>query len=109
MKSFDHPIYVTRPMLADLKEVNDEIEEIWDSQWLTNNGAKHQKLEAELKTTLKVPNLSLFNNGTIALLVAIKALHLSGEVITTPFTFPATPHSLFWNGITPVFCDIDET
>ena len=108
MKSFEHPIYVTRPMLADLQEVNIELQEIWGSQWLTNNGAKHQQLEEELKKVLRVHNLSLFNNGTIALLVAIQALMLSGEVITTPFTFPATPHALAWNKITPVFCDIDE-
>lgn len=109
MKPFDQPIYVTRPMLADLAEVNRELEEIWESQWLTNGGAKHQQLEAELCKTLKVPGLSLFNNGTIALIVAIQSLRLSGDVITTPFTFPATPHVLPWNNISPVFCDIDET
>jgi dTDP-4-amino-4,6-dideoxygalactose transaminase len=109
MKPFENPIYVTRPMLADLDEVNKELREIWESQWLTNGGVKHQKLEEELKKTLKVPSLSLFNNGTIALIVAIRSLRLSGEVITTPFTFPATPHVLAWNDITPVFCDINET
>ncbi len=108
MKPFDKPIYVTRPILADLNEVNQELEEIWESQWLTNGGAKHQKLEEELTKVLKVPALSLFNNGTIALIVAIQSLRLSGEVITTPFTFPATPHVLPWNDINPVFCDIDE-
>lgn len=109
MKPFEKPIYVTRPMLPDLSEVNAELQDIWDSQWLTNGGAKHQLLEEELKKTLKVPGLSLFNNGTIALIVAIQSLRLSGEVITTPFTFPATPHVLPWNNIIPVFCDIDET
>ena len=108
MEPFKDPIYVTRPMLADLKEVNEELQEIWASQWLTNGGSKHQKLEEELKKTLDVPALSLFNNGTIALIVAVQSLKLSGEVITTPFTFPATPHILPWNGITPVFGDIDE-
>jgi dTDP-4-amino-4,6-dideoxygalactose transaminase len=108
MKKFDEPIYVTRPLLPDLSQVNLKLEEIWKSQWLTNNGHQHQLLEEELKKTLKVPYLSLFNNGTIALIVAIQSLRLSGEVITTPFTFPATPHVLSWNGITPVFCDIDE-
>ena len=108
MKSFDKPIFVTRPMLADLDEVNQELRQIWESQWLTNRGAKHEQLEAELKRTLGVAGLSLFNNGTIALLVAIKALELSGEVITTPFTFPATPHVLAWSAITPVFCDVDD-
>jgi dTDP-4-amino-4,6-dideoxygalactose transaminase len=107
MKPFDKPIYITRPMLADLKDVSDNIEEIWDSQWLTNGGPKHQKLEEELKVCLKVPFLSLFNNGTIALIVAIQSLRLSGEIITTPFTFPATVHVLPWNNITPIFCDID--
>ena len=108
MKPFENPIFITRPMLAGLDEVNKEFQDIWDSQWLTNGGAKHQQLEEELKKTLKVPALSLFNNGTIALIVAIQSLRLSGEVITTPFTFPATTHVLPWNNITPVFCDIDE-
>jgi dTDP-4-amino-4,6-dideoxygalactose transaminase len=109
MNPFKDPIYVTRPMLADLEEVHQELREIWDSQWLTNGAAKHQKLEEELKKTLGVPGLSIFNNGTIALIVAIQSLRLSGEVVTTPFTFPATTHVLPWNNITPVFCDIDET
>lgn len=109
MKPFEKPIYITRPMLADLNEVDSELRDIWESQWLTNGGAKHQQLEEELKKTLKVPGLSLFNNGAIALIVAIQSLRLSGEVITTPFTFPATTHVLPWNNITPVFCDIDET
>ena len=108
MQPFDEPIYVTRPLLPDLREVYHELEKIWASKWLTNNGPEHQMFEGELRRWLKVPNVSLFNNGTIALLVAINSLRLEGEVITTPFTFPATPHSLFWNGITPVFCDIDE-
>ncbi len=108
MKPFDKPIYVTRPMLADLNEVNQELHEIWESQWLTNSGSKHKELEEELRKTLGVPGLSLFNNGTVALIVAIQSLRLSGEVITTPFTFPATPHVLPWNNIAPVFCDIDE-
>jgi dTDP-4-amino-4,6-dideoxygalactose transaminase len=108
MKPFENPIYVTRPLLADLADVNQELEEIWESQWLTNMGAKHQKLEEELKKVLRVPGISIFNNGEIALIVSIRSLRLSGEVITTPFTFPGTPHVLAWNNITPVFCDIDE-
>lgn len=108
MKPFEKPIYVTRPMLANLDDVNKEFYEIWQSQWLTNGGAKHQKLEEELKKVLKVPGISLFNNGETALIVSIQSLQLSGEVITTPFTFPGTPHVLVWNNITPVFCDIDE-
>lgn len=103
---FEKPIYVTRPILADLKDVHNLLEEIWESQWLTNGGAQHYKLEEELKHYLKVPRLSLFNNGTIALIVAVQSLRLSGEVVTTPFTFPATPHVLQWNNINPVFCDI---
>ena len=108
MKAFENPIYVTRPMLPNLEEVNQELHEIWGSKWLTNGGAKHQRLEEELKHILKVPGLSLFNNGTIALIVAIQSLRLSGEVLTTPFTFPATPHVLPWNDISPIFCDVDE-
>ena len=83
------------------------VEEIWDSKWITNNGEQLRTLETELKDYLKVEYLSLFNNGTSALLLGLKALGLSGEVITTPFTFPATVQALDWNGLTPVFCDID--
>ncbi len=108
MKPFDKPIYITRPLLPDLNEFQHELEEIWDSQWLTNNGPKHHQLEEEIRQVLKVPNISLFNNGTIALIVAINSLRVFGEVITTPFTFAATPHILSWNGITPIFCDIDN-
>jgi dTDP-4-amino-4,6-dideoxygalactose transaminase len=108
MQPFDKPIYVTRPLLPNLEKVNKKLEEIWKSQWLTNNGHQHQLLEEKLKEVLKVPYLSLFNNGTIALITAIYSLRLSGEVITTPFTFPATPHALAWNGIKPIFCDIDK-
>jgi len=108
MQPFDEPIYVTRPLLPDLKEIYHELEKIWASKWLSNNGPEHQIFEEAIRQWLKVPNVSLFNNGTIALLVAINGLGLKDEVITTPFTFPATPHALFWNGITPVFCDIDE-
>ncbi|MCH4093843.1 MAG: DegT/DnrJ/EryC1/StrS family aminotransferase [Acetobacter peroxydans] len=81
--------------------------EVWDAQWLTNGGPKHVALEAALGAHLDAGNLSLFNNGTIALITACQALRLSGEVITTPFTFAATPHVLSWNNITPVFADID--
>lgn len=105
-KSFPQPLYVTRPMLGPLSEYLPVLEEVWQSGWLTNAGPKHEELEAALSDFLRAPNLSLFNNGTIALVVACQALRLSGEVITTPFTFPATPHVLSWNGITPVFADI---
>lgn len=106
IKPFDQPIYITRPILPSLERVYEKIEEIWTSKQLTNFGAQHNKLEFELKSYLKVKNLSLFCNGTIALDLACKALDLSGEVITTPFTFPATVHSLYFNNIKPVFCDV---
>lgn len=104
---FSQPIYVTRPLLPDLFDLQKMLEGIWDSKILTNGGPKHQELEEAINTTLKVPSSCLFNNGTIALITACQALKLTGEVITTPFTFPATPHVLKWNNISPVFCDID--
>jgi dTDP-4-amino-4,6-dideoxygalactose transaminase len=107
IKPFDKPIYVTRPLLPNLQDVTAKLEEVWDSQWLTNTGPQHVELERKLGDLLRVPYLSLFNNGTIALITACQSLRLSGEVITTPFTFPATPHVLSWNNISPVFCDID--
>ncbi len=106
-RPFDEPIYVTRPLLPDRKDVYRKIDEIWDSQWLTNNGPQHIQFEAAVKKYLDTPNVSIFANGTLALQLACQALRLSGEVITTPFTFPATPHVLYWNNIKPVFCDID--
>lgn len=104
---FGQPIYVTRPMLPPLEEYTSLLQDVWASGWLANGGEQHYALEAELMQWLQVPHLSLFNNGTIALLVACQALGLKGEVITTPFTFPATPHVLNWNNVTPVFADID--
>ena len=104
---FNEPIYITRPLLPNLENVNRKMSEIWESKWLTNNGVQHKKLENELKNYLNVEHLSLFNNGTLALLLGLKSLDLKGEVITTPFTFPATVQALDWNGLTPVFCDID--
>lgn len=104
---FEKPIMVTRPLFPDLSKYNEQLEEIWESKWLSNNGKKHQLLEKKIKEVLKVDNVSLFNNGTIALIVAIQSLRLTGEVITTPFTFPATPHVLTWNNIKPIFCDIN--
>lgn len=102
-------IFVTRPLLPNLSSLETHLNDIWESKWLTNMGSKHNELENKLKDVLKVPNVSLFNNGTIALLVAIKALDLpyGSEVITTPFTFAATPHCIAWNGLKPVFCDIE--
>lgn len=104
---FSEPVYITRPILPDLNILTLKLKEVWESQWLTNNGPQHKLLEKELLNVLKVPSLSLFNNGTIALIVACQSLRLSGEVITTPFTFPATAHVLTWNNIKPIFCDID--
>ena len=106
---FDEPISVTRPLLPPLEDVSRRLEEVWAAKWLTNNGAQLQRLERALATHLKAPELMAFNNGTIALMIGLRALDLSGEVITTPFTFAATTHSLVWNALRPVFCDIDPT
>lgn len=105
---FTESIYVTRPVFPTIEEVTKKLEDIWLAKWLTNNGPQHYMLEKELTEFLKVPYLSLFNNGTIALIVACQSLRLQGEVITTPFTFAATPHVLSWNNIQPIFCDVDE-
>ncbi|MBU0620487.1 MAG: DegT/DnrJ/EryC1/StrS family aminotransferase [Gammaproteobacteria bacterium] len=105
-EKFAEPIYVTRPIMPDLERVTEKLKEVWESQWLSNGGAQHKALEEQVRLFLKAPHLSLFNNGTIALMVAVQSLRLQGEVITTPFTFPATTHVLAWNNITPVFCDI---
>ncbi|MBD3878158.1 MAG: DegT/DnrJ/EryC1/StrS family aminotransferase [Quinella sp. 1Q5] len=108
IEPFDKMIFVTRPVFPTIEEVTDKLRDIWAAKWITNNGPQHTMLEQELKTFLKVPYLSLFNNGTIALMVACQSLRLSGQVITTPFTFAATPHVLSWNNISPIFCDVDE-
>jgi len=105
--AFAQPVYVTRPLLPPLAQYTALLQDVWDSGWLANGGAQHHLLEAELSQWLGAPHLSLFNNGTIALIVACQALRLTGEVITSPFTFPATPHVLSWNNVTPVFADID--
>ncbi|MFC0470059.1 DegT/DnrJ/EryC1/StrS family aminotransferase [Halalkalibacter kiskunsagensis] len=104
---FKKPVYVSKPLLPPLKDYFNRLQSIWDSEWLTNNGEQHQEFEKRLADYLEVPYVSLFSNGTTALTVAYKSLHLTGEVITTPFTFPATPYSLSWIGLKPVFCDID--
>ena len=108
IEPFAETIFVTRPVFPKIEEVTEKLRDIWAAKWLTNNGPQHYMLERELENFLKVPYLSLFNNGTIALMVAIQSLRLQGDVITTPFTFAATPHVLSWNGIQPIFCDIDE-
>ena len=100
-------IAVTSPLLPDLDEYTQLLKEIWDSKWITNNGSFHKRLERELADYLKVPYLSLFTNGTLPLITALQALRITGEVITTPYSFVATTHSLWWNGIKPVFVDID--
>ena len=101
------PIYVTQPYLPDLNLFYPYLEAIWKSKNITNGGVFHQELEASLCEYLGVQHVSLFCNGTIALMVALQALGISGEVITSPYSFVATTNSLLWNGITPVFCDID--
>lgn len=102
-------ITVTSPLLPDLEEFNSLLKEIWEKKWITNNGSFHQRLEKELADYLGVPYLSLFTNGTLPLITALQALRITGEVITTPYSFVATTHSLWWNGIKPVFADIDPT
>lgn len=101
------PIYVTQPELPPLEEFTPYLEQIWSNRLLTNGGPFHQQLEQELCRHLGVEYISLFANGTLALLTALQALRITGEVITTPYSFVATSHSLLWNGITPVFVDID--
>lgn len=107
MDEFDNMIPVTSPLLPDLDEFHEMLKEIWKSKWITNNGNFHKQLEKELAEYLKVPYLSLFTNGTLPLITALQALHITGEVITTPYSFVATTHALWWNGIKPVFVDID--
>jgi dTDP-4-amino-4,6-dideoxygalactose transaminase len=103
----DKPIYVTQPYLPPLEEFIPYLEQIWENKRLTNNGPFHQQLEHALCEYLGVEHLALFTNGTIALVTALQALRITGEVITTPYSFVATAHSLLWNGIKPVFVDID--
>ena len=107
MEQNNKTITVTAPLLPNLDEFNDMLREIWASKWITNNGTFHQQLEKALCEYLKVPYISLFTNGTLPLITALQALRITGEVITTPYSFVATTHSLWWNGIKPVFVDID--
>ena len=104
---FDEPVYVTRPILPPLEAYLEHLRDIWTSRQLTNAGPYSRELNRLLGASLEASHISLFNNGTMALMTACRALGLSGEVITTPFTFPATPHALTWSQITPVFADID--
>ena len=100
-------IFVTQPYLPPLEEFVPYLEKIWENKILTNGGPFHQQLERALCVYLGVEHISLFTNGTIALVTALQALRITGEVITTPYSFVATSHSLLWNGIKPVFVDVD--
>ena len=101
-------ITVTSPLLPDLKEFEKYLEDIWNRKWLTNNGHYHQELEKALAEYLGVSYLSLFTNGTLPLITALQALRITGEVITTPYSFTATTHSIWWNNLKPVFVDVEE-
>ena len=102
------PIYVTKPYLPPLAELTPYLEEIWNNNVLTNGGPFHRQLEHELCEYLDVAHISLFSNGTLALITALQALQVKGQVITTPFSFVATSHSLLWNRLEPIFVDIDK-
>lgn len=107
MHDMENKITVTSPLLPSLEEFIPYLKQIWHNKWITNNGEFHQLLEKELSTYLNVPFVSLFTNGTLPLITALQALRITGEVITTPYSFVATTHALWWNGIKPVFVDID--
>lgn len=100
-------ITVTSPLMPSLAELNEYLSDIWNRKWITNNGHYHQELEKALCKYLDVPYISVFTNGTLPLITALQALRITGEVITTPYSFVATTHALWWNGIKPVFVDID--
>lgn len=105
----EQQLTVTSPLLPNLDEFNEMLKDIWASKWVTNMGQFHVQLEKELCAYLKVPYISLFTNGTLPLLTALQALRITGEVITTPYSFVATTHSIWWNGCRPVFVDIEES
>ena len=102
------PIYVTSPLIPSLAEYTSYLQDIWDRKWLTNNGHYHQELEKKLCEYLRMEHLSLFTNGTLPLITALQAMRITGEVITTPYSFVATAHTIWWNGLKPVFVDIEE-
>lgn len=106
-KPFKEPIYVTQPFMPDFEEFCNGLREIWDNKWLTNNGPVLQRYTKKLVEYLGTDNACLFNNGTLALQIGLQGIGISGEVITTPFTFVATTHALYWNKIRPVFVDIE--
>lgn len=107
LKPFKNPIYVTKPFLPPFDQFTDGLLEIWENQWLTNRGPVLKRFESALKSNVQSDNLCLFSNGTLALQIGLQGMGISGEVITTPFTFVATTHALYWNKIRPVFCDIE--
>ena len=104
----NNKILVARSSMPLLDEYVDKIKYIWENRWLTNSGKFHQELEEKLKKYLDISNISLFTNGHMALEVGIESMNLTGEVITTPFTYASTTHAIVRNGLTPVFCDINE-
>lgn len=106
-RPFDEPIFVTRPYLPPLDEFISGLREVWDNRWLTNNGPLVRRYTKRLEEFVGCDNVSLFTNGTLALQIALQGMGLAGEVITTPFTFVATTHALYWNKIRPVFVDIE--
>ena len=105
----ENTITVTSPLLPSLEEFTPLLKDIWSRKWLTNNGHYHQELEKALAEYLGVEYISLFTNGTLPLITALQAMRITGEVITTPYSFVATTHSIWWNGLTPVFVDVDPT
>ncbi len=107
MKKAEQKIFVTQPVLPPLEEFTELLKDIWERKWLTNNGIYHQQFEKALAEYLDVPYISLFSNGTLALISALQVLNITGEVITTPYSFVATTHALWWNNIKPVFVDIE--
>lgn len=110
MKTSKNKILVTSPLLPDLQDFNNYLRQIWDSKWLTNNGSFHQQFEKALAEYLGVEYISVFTNGTLPLITALQALGLKkGEVITTPYSFVATTHSIWWNQLKPVFVDVEPT
>jgi dTDP-4-amino-4,6-dideoxygalactose transaminase len=107
IEKLNKPVFVTQPHMPPLYEFEEYLKEIWDSKWLTNKGRFHQKFEEALSDYLGVKYISLFSNGTLALITALQSLRITGEVITTPYSFVATTHSIWWNNIKPVFVDIE--
>jgi len=107
IERFEKPIYVTKPFLPPLDDFCAGLKKIWESRWLTNNGPILKRYTRELANYFETDNVCLFNNGTLALQIGLQGMGIAGEVITTPFTFVATTHALFWNKIRPVFVDIE--